>query len=204
MSVQPVDSHLPVYRFCEDCLRMIHGLEDIMLVIGSAAQQKKRPSDAELRDLFWDNVLQLLLSDDGEMSNDTLAIAMRCCRLAALILVDFVIHERFHSQPQEGFFIRVLRKTLLDVNEHWGRSYEMFITIMSRTDRLALERSQRAWYIADVIMLTINMSRDKWTRIEGKLLGYIRANPLDKVRDPQDSSVFDMNSIVDLLLSIQN
>ena len=201
MSTETVESHQSVYRFCEDCLRIIHGLEDLMLVIGSAAQQKKRPSDQELHSLFWDAVFHLLTDDDNETRNATLAIARRCCRLAALILVDVVIHERLHKQPQEGFFIRVLRKNLLDVNEHWGRSYEMFITIMSRTDRLALEKSMRAWYIADVIMLTVNMSRDKWTRIEGKLLAYIRENPLAKVRDPQDSHIFDMSSLTDMLVN---
>ena len=201
ISTQAVGLYQPVYRFCEDCLRIIHGLEDVILIIDSAAHQKKRPSDVEMRDLFWDAVFQLLTNDDNN-THDTLAIARRCCRLASLILIDVVIHERLHSQPQEGFFIRVLRKNLLDVNEHWGRSYEMFITIMSRTDRIALEKSMRTWYIADIIMLTINMSRDKWTRIEGRLLAYIKENPLDKVRDPQDSSLFDMSSMVDLLVNI--
>ena len=201
MSTETIESHQSVYRFCEDCLRIIHGLEDLMLVIGSAAQQKKRPSDQELYSLFWDAVFHLLTEEDKETRNATLAIARRCCRLAALILVDVVIHERLQTQPQEGFFIRVLRKNLLDVNEHWGRSYEMFITIMSRTDRLALEKSMRAWYIADVIMLTVNMSRDKWTRIQDKLLAYIRENPLAKVRDPHDSNIFDMSSLTEMLVN---
>ena len=170
-----------------------------MMIINSSAQGTTKFLDPELRKVFTGSVVQLLREDSDTVSSGSPSLAYRCSRLAALILIDAIMRERFDYHPNNGRFIHNLRMSLLDVNTLWGQSMEMFAIVMSKTDRIALERPWRAWYAVDLIITVININDETWTIVEQTLLKYIRKRTLDAILPPQLSAIWDLQNIMAIL-----
>lgn len=188
-----------VYGLCEHAIRLILGLEDVLLLISSAAQQTK-VLDGTFYHLLTKAITQLLQDNGTEGLGSSSIQQRRCFRLAALILIDVSMREYFESPSQTGRFIRALNKQLLDTNSSWGQSAEMFVTTMLRSDRVSLETPSRAWYAADVIIRSVRLGKSEWTSVEQKLRDYIHQSPLRAMKSSQSSAIWDIGTVAATLL----
>ena len=188
-----------VYELCKYAIRLIHGLEDVLLLISSAAQQTK-VVDGTFYHLLTRAITQLLQDNDTGGLDSSFIQRRQCFRLAALILIDVSMRESFESPPQTGRFVRALSTQLLDTKSSWGRSAEMFVKTMLRSDRVALETPSRAWYAADVIIRSVQLGESEWTSVEQKLRDYSHKSPLCKMESSPSSAIWDIGKVAATLL----
>ena len=170
-----------VYRFCEDCIYLVHELEDFMMLAGSAArslqagaQDKESAEETETtRQLISAAATQLLCRQDlGNAAGSPLS--RKCCRLAVLVFMDLAVRELFDTPGRCGQFIHVLKSRLLGPMTPWGRSLEMLLHVLVKHERLALEKAWRAWYVADMITMTMSLSEETWIIAEARMMAYVR------------------------------
>ena len=173
-----------------------------MLLIGSAAREKTEDLNPALRALILSAAKQLLLDRQAlGSSSATRFLARKCLRLAALIFLDFAMRELFDSPHTSGRFVRELKSKLLGTETPWGRSLEMLVMVLIKHDRMALEKAWRAWYIADVITVTMNSGQETWRAAEGKMLEYIRCYAMEAVPGPRSSMMWNMRAMAELVIN---
>jgi hypothetical protein len=192
-----VEDRINVYRFCEDSIYLVHALEDFMLLIGSAAKARTEELDSTLGKLIASAAKQLLFRHSLGFA-DPLHLSRKCCRLAALIFIDLAIRELFDSPLDSGHFVRELKMRLLDTNmTPWARSLEMLVMVLIKHDRIALEKAWRAWYVADVVTMTMNLGEETWMMAERKMLAYIQQEAIRAVPGSRSSLIWDMRAIAE-------
>lgn len=188
-----------VYRFCEDSIYLVHALEDFMLLIGSAATKKPHELDSSTQILIASAAKQLLRReslDASEVSN----LSRKCCRLSALIFIDLAIRELFDSPSTSGQFVHDLKSRLLGTMTPWSRSLEMLVMVLIKHDRMALEKAWRAWYIADVVTMTMNLGEETWKIAEKKMQEYIVQEAIKADTGPRTSLVWNMRVMADAFM----
>ncbi|MCJ1474952.1 hypothetical protein MMC13_003612 [Lambiella insularis] len=199
-----------VYMFCEDSIYLIHELEDFMLLVGSAARttteelESKNTSNSrsktKVQNLIQRSATQLLCRP--ELGNPCASrLPRKCCRLAALIFVDLAIKELFDSPHTSGQFVHVLKSRLLGIMTPWGSSLEMLVMVLIKHDRMALEQAWRAWYIADVVTMTMNFAEESWSIAEQKMLEFIWQDALSATPGLRSSLVWDMQTMVEVFIN---
>lgn len=167
----------PRYLLCTDCLLLIHGLEDIRLLIASLTPRVEdiwRTQDQSL----LSTVVRDLLERPAYLIfiQRFFATAHVCCRLAALVFVDMCLQGR--DAPSETDFTQKNRHrnliAMLYPYVSWYRTITILLRLLLGGDhRLALEDPRRAWFIVDAIMLVLTVSEDTWEVVERVLRSYL-------------------------------
>ena len=185
------------YRHCEDALVLVHGLEDLMELLGSTARNPFVRLNISLKDLLSCAVTQLLSKGPVDLDdpNGRSYLSRRCCRLAVLLFVDVAIKEIFDSPDPPGRYVRKLKSDLVGITTLWSRSLEILMMILLQHDRIALEKPWRWWYVADVVMMTMNIGQTTWRAIEETLLAYIGGSTFEASQTAQSGSIWDMQSM---------
>ncbi|MCJ1387697.1 hypothetical protein MMC18_000540 [Xylographa bjoerkii] len=189
-----------VYWFCEDSIYLIHELEDFMLLVGSAAGDKTENLELSIQDLIKSAASQLVCRQD--LGNpDAPRRPRKCIRLAALIFVDLAIRELFDSPATSGQFVCELKARFFDSSTTWGRSLEMLAMVLIKHSRLALEKGWRAWYIADVVTMTMNFGEESWAIAEHNMREYLWNHATKVVLGRRSSQIWDLQSTLESFLS---
>jgi len=188
-----------VYRFCEDSIYLVHALEDFMLLSGSAATKKTDDLDPSMQILIASAAKQLLRREALDASEAS-HLSRKCCRLAALIFIDLAIRELFDSPSTSGQFVHDLKSRLLGTMTPWSRSLEMLVMVLIKHDRMALEKAWRAWYIADVVTMTMNLGEETWKIAEKTMQEYILQEAIKADTGPRTALVWNMRVMADAVM----
>lgn len=212
------------YLFCEDAIRLIHGLEDVLMLMRSLSPSIPFSPDPAFKLLLVDSLIhhlrRNLFEAPPEFSNH---ISRRVIRMAAIVLIDMAAAEFFQpralplsplsqssdtnpkpqsppsasfprgnlnsDQPErtpgsaqkpvdkKGLGLTRLRERFPSIEENrhtWGRSVEMIVAVLMQAERMALERPFRAWYVADIVTLTMKLGDDGWRAVESALMNDIK------------------------------
>ena len=163
------------YELCTDSISLVHGLEDLLLLINSIisdikSHQKAGPS----RQLIESAVIQLLRTEEPSHFSRYIQLIKRCLRLAVVAFINVFISEAFASEPtKRESYIRDFRQSLLDTSTTWGRSLNMVSKVLLNFDRVALEEPYRAWYFSAAVAVIMHCNEDDWDEVETALLEYI-------------------------------
>jgi hypothetical protein len=191
-----------IYRYCEEFMVLIHGLEDLMLLIRSVADNARIPDSSD-QDLVACSVLQLLKPSEYDRPDNPIFLAKKCVCLALLIFIDFAVQYLFDYPNQDPSILAgKLKATFLPGNAHTpgARSLEMLAVMMLQSNRMTMEKPWRCWYVADVGILTMRQSDSSWRRVEAELLDYIRQEKYLVGMRARSSALWDMGNIATIIV----
>ena len=72
--------------------------------------------------------------------------------------------------------------------------------VLIKHDRMALEKAWRAWYIADVVTMTMNLGEETWKIAEKKMQEYIVQEAIKADTGPRTSLVWNMRVMADAFM----
>ena len=153
---------------CSDFLSLIHGLEDLVLLIGSVDPATEEWDTCPDLSIVVDAAASLLskLTWSADERND-LKIIKTCCRLATLVFIDICLHRYFDTSEGiwgEGNRHAALFALLRDY-QHWRLQLNILLQLLLKGNRVALEDPRRTWYIVEVLMLVQTVGPQTWPLI---------------------------------------
>ena len=188
------------HELCVDCINLIHGLEDVTLLINSSAARYKQAGPIPIKHHLSIAIRRLLAKRPEDTKSNTLDKCKGSCRLAALVVIDMALRQYFNiSTPDEGS-VPVPKLRLLDPISQCGRSLGMLIRVILNSDRMALAEPLRSWYAAEVIAIALKTNVEIWQTMEADLLNYLA---VDLQANPADSlirSLWDLNSMIQIVV----
>jgi hypothetical protein len=186
--------------FCTEALRVIHQLEDVLLLIHTTAESVKKFVVDSQNEAFSASFRESRLRDAMKRateSKETLEQHVRAClspelstpragleytrrlRLAALVFIDAAI-EHFFDPEGPGSGRHGLEDTFVGSRHDkitmatWGRSLQMVFHVLLKADRFMLEKPWRAFYFADALVLTMRLPKTSWSAIGEKLAEHLK------------------------------
>ena len=161
------------HELCCDGLSLIHSLEDLSMLMTTSALGRDLSEPARDHTKIMNAVKETLHRLPGILINKKLKPAMTCFRLAALIFLDIAIHEHFGLGKASRISHHRSLFTQLDPYSQWGCFLDIVLRLLIKGDRAALEETRRAWYMAEILILSTTIGTVRWTEIEEMLCDYL-------------------------------
>ena len=201
--------HTQETAFCEDTLQLLHGLEDVLLLLKAVSASDGRAL-LRARDLVSAAVLQCLSPAKVQPGAFVAHRSRSVTRLAALVMLDAAVQHFFDGDAPESGFRRIKARLLGDVAGDkasmaaWGRSLEMVVHVLLAADRFALERPWRAWYFADALTIAMKIGECQWDAVESVLRDYLaeRCEEADSLVGARSSKVWNVADLSGLVFAL--
>lgn len=192
----PVGSRFEqAYNFCRDCIALFDGVEDVASLIRTSKSIQEQTEKFWFKQLLENLVRRLLRREPGVATDEGSGLVKGCCRLAVLILVDTMMREAFSSPNYSGHNVRAVRANLLDTDTKLGRALYWLMVAMLHGQRVDLGEPARALYLAEAVLLAMDVSENEWRLIRTRLVRYLEMKQLNDLAGIQISELWEVGPI---------
>ncbi len=188
------------YKFCQDCVALLDGLEDVASLIRSTKKFEVETERSWLKPLLEGLVRRLLRNVPGIAIDERSALIRGSCRLAVLISVDAMIREAFASPNYNGQHVRAIKMSLLDMDTKLGLALYWLMVAMLHAQRVDLGEPARALYLAEVVLLAIDVSDHAWRHTKARLVEYLQRKQINELVDTQISELWELEPISQMII----
>ena len=186
--------------FCHDCIALIDGLEDIMSFIRTTKANATQPEAYLFQPLLEGLVHRLLRKEPGVALDGISTLINGCCRLAVLILVDAMVREAFGSPAYTDHHVRRIKSDLLPMNTGLGRALYWLMVATLHGQKVDLGEPARGMYVAEAVLLAIDISENTWRLARDKILDYLELRKTNELVDTNSLELWELGPISQIII----
>lgn len=183
------------YDFCRDCIALCDGVEDVASLIRTSKPMQEQTEICCFKQLLEGVVRRLLRGEPGVATNESSGLVKGCCRLAVLIMVDTMIREAFGSPNYNGHNAQAIKANLLNMDTKLGRALYWLMVAMLHGQRVDLGKPARALYLAEAVLLAIDVTDNEWRLTRTRLVQYLDMKQTTDLGDTRISDLWEVGPI---------